>query len=124
MCAEALWWRCHRSLIADYLKAAGHTVIHIIDETKTEEHPFTSAARIVDGELSYEDLTLNVSTCCTRLVPLVASNSLCCCATLWLSHLSSGASHPCGAESFSDLQSQLSQRSRLRLPQSRRVSVA
>jgi uncharacterized protein (DUF488 family) len=53
MCAEALWWRCHRSLIADYLKAGGHTVVHIIDHTKTEEHPFTSAARIVDGELSY-----------------------------------------------------------------------
>ncbi len=56
MCAEALWWRCHRSLIADYLKAAGHSVVHIIDQTKTEEHPFTSAARIVDGELSYRGL--------------------------------------------------------------------
>jgi uncharacterized protein (DUF488 family) len=56
MCAEALWWRCHRSLISDYLKAAGHTVIHIIDQAKTEEHPFTSAARIVDGELSYRGL--------------------------------------------------------------------
>jgi uncharacterized protein (DUF488 family) len=56
MCAEAVWWRCHRSLISDYLKATGHTVIHIIDEKKTEEHPFTSAARIVDGELSYRGL--------------------------------------------------------------------
>jgi len=56
MCAEALWWRCHRSLISDYLKAAGHTVVHIMSETKTEEHPFTSAARIVDGELSYRGL--------------------------------------------------------------------
>ena len=56
MCAEALWWRCHRSLISDYLKAAGHTVIHIIDQSKTEEHPFTSAARIVDGQLSYRGL--------------------------------------------------------------------
>jgi uncharacterized protein (DUF488 family) len=56
MCAEAVWWRCHRSLIADYLKAAGHTVIHIIDERKIQEHPFTSAARIVDGELSYRGL--------------------------------------------------------------------
>jgi len=56
MCAEALWWRCHRSLVSDYLKAAGHTVIHIIDQAKTEEHPFTSAARIVDGELSYRGL--------------------------------------------------------------------
>jgi uncharacterized protein (DUF488 family) len=56
MCAEAVWWRCHRSLIADYLKAAGHTVVHIINEKKTEEHPFTSAARIVDGKLSYRGL--------------------------------------------------------------------
>jgi uncharacterized protein (DUF488 family) len=56
MCAEALWWKCHRSLIADYLKAAGHTVLHIVEEKKTEEHPFTSAARIVDGELSYRGL--------------------------------------------------------------------
>ena len=56
MCAEALWWRCHRSLISDYLKAAGHTVIHILDQTKTEEHPFTSAARIIDGQLSYRGL--------------------------------------------------------------------
>ena len=56
MCAEAVWWRCHRSLISDYLKAAGHTVIHIMDEKKTEAHPFTSAARIVDGELSYRGL--------------------------------------------------------------------
>ena len=56
MCAEAVWWRCHRSLISDYLKAAGHTVIHIMDETKSEEHPFTSAARIVEGKLSYGGL--------------------------------------------------------------------
>jgi uncharacterized protein (DUF488 family) len=56
MCAEAVWWRCHRSLIADYLKAAKHTVLHIIDATKTEEHPFTSAASIVKGRLSYRGL--------------------------------------------------------------------
>lgn len=53
MCSEAVWWRCHRSLIADYLKAAGHTVLHIMAANKTDEHPFTSAARIVDGKLSY-----------------------------------------------------------------------
>lgn len=53
MCAEAVWWRCHRSLIADYLKAKGMTVIHIMSQEKAEEHPFTSAARIVNGKLSY-----------------------------------------------------------------------
>jgi uncharacterized protein (DUF488 family) len=56
MCAEALWWRCHRSLIADYLKSTGVEVIHIIDARKTESHPYTSAARIVEGRLSYEGL--------------------------------------------------------------------
>ena len=56
MCAEALWWRCHRSLIADYLKAEGHIVYHILDKTKTEVHPYTSAARIVNGALSYRGL--------------------------------------------------------------------
>jgi uncharacterized protein (DUF488 family) len=53
MCAEALWWQCHRGLIADYLKAAGHEVVHILGPHKTESHPFTSAARIVDGALTY-----------------------------------------------------------------------
>lgn len=56
MCAEALWWRCHRSLIADYLKALGSTVIHLLDEKKTEIHPYTAVARIVQGQLSYEGL--------------------------------------------------------------------
>jgi uncharacterized protein (DUF488 family) len=54
MCAEAVWWRCHRSLISDYLKARGIDVMHILDANKIESHPFTSAARIVNGELSYE----------------------------------------------------------------------
>ena len=41
MCAEALWWRCHRRLISDYLKTEGHAVIHILDKNKTQEHPVT-----------------------------------------------------------------------------------
>jgi uncharacterized protein (DUF488 family) len=53
MCAEAVWWRCHRSLISDYLKARDIEVMHILDTNKIEPHPFTSAARIVNGELSY-----------------------------------------------------------------------
>jgi uncharacterized protein (DUF488 family) len=56
MCAEAVWWRCHRSLISDHLKASGVEVLHILDKNKTEEHPFTSAAQIVNGELSYGSL--------------------------------------------------------------------
>ncbi len=54
MCAEAVWWRCHRSLISDYLKSRGIEVMHILDANRTEPHPFTSAARIVNGELNYE----------------------------------------------------------------------
>ncbi len=56
MCAEAVWWRCHRSLISDFLKASGVKVVHILGEKKTEEHPYTPVARIVDGRLSYEGL--------------------------------------------------------------------
>jgi len=53
MCAEAVWWRCHRSLISDHLKARGIEVMHIMNAIKTEPHPYTSAARIVNGKLSY-----------------------------------------------------------------------
>src|SRR6266849_3008955 len=56
MCAEALWWRCHRSLISDFLKVRGVEVIHILDATHEESHPFTNAARIVKGELTYAGL--------------------------------------------------------------------
>jgi uncharacterized protein (DUF488 family) len=53
MCAEAVWWRCHRSLIADYLKSRGVEVMHILAANKVDLHPYTSAARIMDGQLSY-----------------------------------------------------------------------
>ncbi|HEY6806896.1 MAG TPA: DUF488 domain-containing protein [Pyrinomonadaceae bacterium] len=56
MCAESLWWRCHRSLVSDYLKWKGVEVRHILNAKKTELHHFTSAARIVDGELTYRGL--------------------------------------------------------------------
>lgn len=53
MCAEALWWRCHRGLIADAFKAAGTVVWNIEVDGRAREHPFTGAASIVDGELGY-----------------------------------------------------------------------
>jgi uncharacterized protein (DUF488 family) len=56
MCAEAVWWRCHRSLVSDYLKAAGIVVNHILTEKKSELHPYTSAAALINGELSYKGL--------------------------------------------------------------------
>jgi uncharacterized protein (DUF488 family) len=53
MCAEALWWRCHRSLIADYFTAAGHTVLHIGSDGVATPHTYTAPAQIVDGHLVY-----------------------------------------------------------------------
>ena len=53
MCAEAVWWRCHRALIADVLCVRGIEVIHILNETHTTVHPYTSPARIIQGRLSY-----------------------------------------------------------------------
>jgi uncharacterized protein (DUF488 family) len=58
MCSEAVWWRCHRSMIADYLKSIGIEVIHILSATKNEEHPYTKPARIVGGKLSYHEAGL------------------------------------------------------------------
>jgi uncharacterized protein (DUF488 family) len=53
MCAEALWWRCHRGLIADVLQWLGFEVIHIMGPGSTAAHPYTAAARIVRGRLTY-----------------------------------------------------------------------
>jgi uncharacterized protein (DUF488 family) len=53
MCAELLWWRCHRALIADVLSVRGMEVVHILDEKKVVPHPYTSAAHVVHGRLSY-----------------------------------------------------------------------
>jgi len=49
MCAEAVWWRCHRRIIADYLLAAGEAVFHILGPGKTEEARMTPAARSAPG---------------------------------------------------------------------------
>ena len=53
MCSEAVWWKCHRLMISDYLKAKGWNVIHIMGSEKSEEHPFTSPAKIKEGDLFY-----------------------------------------------------------------------
>ena len=54
MCAEVLWWRCHRRLIADQLTALGEEVRHIASEKPAELHRLTEPARLLDGRLSYE----------------------------------------------------------------------
>lgn len=53
MCAEVLWWRCHRALISDVLKLHGTTVLHIQNHGPASEHPYSAAARVVDGRLDY-----------------------------------------------------------------------
>lgn len=53
MCAEAMWWRCHRALIADVLCIRGIEVVHILDAQRAVVHPYTSVARIGRGQLSY-----------------------------------------------------------------------
>jgi uncharacterized protein (DUF488 family) len=53
MCSEAVWWRCHRGLISDAFKLHGTRVLHIMGPASPAEHPYTSAARVVDGRLDY-----------------------------------------------------------------------
>jgi uncharacterized protein (DUF488 family) len=55
MCSEAVWWRCHRSMVSDYLKLNGWTVIHIMGIDKSQEHPYTSPAKVVNGNLFYNN---------------------------------------------------------------------
>ena len=54
MCAEVLWWRCHRSLVSDVLMVSGTNVLHIQDEKHIAEHPFTRPARLYQGTLTYD----------------------------------------------------------------------
>jgi uncharacterized protein (DUF488 family) len=56
MCAEAVWWRCHRRIIADYLLASGHAVFHILGPGKIGPASMTSAARMTTDGIVYADL--------------------------------------------------------------------
>lgn len=54
MCAEALWWRCHRRIIADYLLASGEQVSHILASGQVTPAQLTEAARpAAGGVLAY-----------------------------------------------------------------------
>jgi uncharacterized protein (DUF488 family) len=53
MCSEGVWWRCHRSMIADAVCVRGIEVLHILDARHNASHPMTSPARVVGGVLSY-----------------------------------------------------------------------
>ena len=58
MCAETLWWRCHRRLIADRLTTDEWTVTHLFVPGKSETHVVWDAARIDNGNLVYDAGTL------------------------------------------------------------------
>jgi uncharacterized protein (DUF488 family) len=63
MCAEAVWWRCHRRIIADYLIAAGETVFHILGPNKVTEAQLTAGASLTAGVLAYPaDVGLNAKS--------------------------------------------------------------
>ena len=53
MCAEAVPWRCHRSLVSDALVARGIEALEIVSEAKATPHKLTSFAKVDDGEVSY-----------------------------------------------------------------------
>jgi uncharacterized protein (DUF488 family) len=53
MCAERLYFRCHRMLVSDWLVAHGHEVLHIDAEGPVKPHVLMAEARMVDGRLIY-----------------------------------------------------------------------
>ncbi|HLB67324.1 MAG TPA: DUF488 domain-containing protein [Thermoplasmata archaeon] len=53
MCAEAVPWRCHRSLLADALVARGARVVHILGPGSTQDHRLTPFARVRGGRVTY-----------------------------------------------------------------------
>ena len=54
MCAEVLWWRCHRRLVADVLTSLGVVVMHLRDLEAPEPHRLTPPARLVGTRLTYD----------------------------------------------------------------------
>jgi uncharacterized protein (DUF488 family) len=53
MCAERVYFRCHRMLVSDWLVAHGHEVLHIDGSGPVKPHSLTAEARMIDGELIY-----------------------------------------------------------------------
>jgi uncharacterized protein (DUF488 family) len=53
MCAEAVWWRCHRRIIADYLIVRGRTVLHLMGDDRVEFARLTPGAKVDDGKVTY-----------------------------------------------------------------------
>ena len=57
MCAEILWWRCHRRMIADALVSVGVDAIHIMDAGTAQTHRLSAPAHLVGGVLSYAPMS-------------------------------------------------------------------
>jgi uncharacterized protein (DUF488 family) len=53
MCAERVYFRCHRMLVSDWLVAHGHEVLHIDGTGPVKPHKLTAEARMMDGRLLY-----------------------------------------------------------------------
>jgi uncharacterized protein (DUF488 family) len=51
MCAETVWWRCHRRLIAELLTARGHEIVHLLGPGHSEPHRLYDESEVRDGEL-------------------------------------------------------------------------
>ena len=60
MCAEAVPWRCHRSMVADALTARGVEVFHIVSPTRVDPHKLTAFAHIEDGRVTYPSSDLEL----------------------------------------------------------------
>jgi len=56
MCAEAVWWQCHRQLVADALVARGVEVRHVMSARAPQVHTLTSFARVDEGRVAYPGL--------------------------------------------------------------------
>jgi uncharacterized protein (DUF488 family) len=53
MCAERVYFRCHRMIVSDWLVAHGHEVLHIDAEGPTRPHKLMDEARMIDGKMIY-----------------------------------------------------------------------
>ena len=52
-CAEAVYWRCHRRIVADWLVAEGHEVVNVFGPDRADEHDLTRFAEVRDGRVVY-----------------------------------------------------------------------
>lgn len=53
MCSEAVWWRCHRRIVADHLIARGESVFHLMDGGRADPARLSEGARVADGLVTY-----------------------------------------------------------------------